>query len=73
MASVQKRARFGGGGMFFITSDRYRVLDIRDHVDPGLPIWTKENQYAVEIASTEFLDSDEGIVAQLPEGWVALK
>lgn len=59
--------------MFYITKDRYRAMDIRDHTDPGLPIWTKEGHFAVEISSREYLDPDAKTVDKLPEGWEALQ
>ncbi len=60
--------------MFFITSDKCRVIDIRDHINPKLPIWTKDHhQFAVEIASTEYLNTDEKTSPMLPAGWVVLK
>lgn len=60
--------------MFFISSDKYRVIDIRDHINPKLPIWTKDHhQFAVKIASTEYLNTDEKTSPMLPEGWVVLK
>lgn len=59
--------------VFFITSDKYRIIDIREHINPGLPIWTMGSQFAVEIPSAEYLNADENGVSVLPEGWITHK
>ena len=59
--------------MYFITSDKYRVIDIRDHINIKAPIWTKGHQYAVQISSTEFLDLEEETVDNLSDDWVVLQ
>ena len=59
--------------MFFITSDKYRIVELRDHIDLSLPIWTKNKQFAVEVGSSEYLNPNEKTVDKLPEGWVTIK